>query len=98
MSNLITHINNVSLKERCLCNYLIHNQITPPRWLFKIIRLFVNGQQTTDNSLRVWSLLLKKLYSEFNFNKSYLKILAKRVFMLCLVVLFSNVAFRNKLI
>ena len=73
MSNLITHINNVSLKERYLCNYLIHNQITPPRWLFKIIRLFVNGQQTTDNSLRVWSLLLKKLYSEFNFNKSYLK-------------------------
>ena len=70
----------------------------PPRWHFEIEPAVDNGQRTTDNSLRFWCLLLKKMNPEFNFDKSYLKILAKRGLMLCLVVLFPNSTFKNKFI
>ena len=85
MSKLITNINAVALKECCLCNCLTHNLITPPPhyWLKPSVD---NGQRTTGSCLCAWSLLVKKFNYEFNFNKSYLKILAKRGLMLCLVV------------
>lgn len=72
MSSVIFNMKKESLSKYCLHNTLIYIVITPPRWRFEIDPLVVNGQQTTDNSLRVLRLLLKRLYSKFNLQKSYL--------------------------
>ena len=69
MSSVVLNIKEETLSKYCLCNALTYIAITPPRWLKPAVN---NGPETTDNSLRVGRLLLKKLYSEYNFNKSYL--------------------------
>ena len=69
MPSEILNIKTEALNKSCFCNDLTYIAITPPRWIKPSV---VNRQQTTDNSLRFRSLLSKKLYSEYNFNKSYL--------------------------
>ena len=69
MSSVILNIKEENLSKNCFCNALTYIIITPPSWLKPAVD---NGQQTTDNSLRFWRLLLEELYSEYNFNKSYL--------------------------
>ena len=56
---------------------LAYNVITPPRWLKPSVD---NGQQTTNNSLRVWRNLSKKSYSEYNLQESYLTKFLQSVF------------------
>jgi hypothetical protein len=48
---------------------LTYNVITPPCWLKCSVD---GGQHTKDNSLRFWRLSLKKSYSKFNLQESYL--------------------------
>ena len=69
MSKHNLHIEEKILKMALKAKSLTYIAITPPRWLKPAVD---NGQQTTDNSLRFWRLSLKKSYSKFNFNKSYL--------------------------
>lgn len=59
---------SISVKAKSL-TYKI---ITPPTWRFEVVPSVVNGQQITDNSLRIWRLSLKKLYSKFYLQKFYL--------------------------
>ena len=50
---------------------LTYNTITPSP--FSRLKPSVDGgQHTKDNSLRLWRLSLKKSYSKFNLQKSYL--------------------------
>ena len=69
MSSVNLNIKTETLNKSCFCNSLTYNVITPPCWLKPAVD---NRLLTTDNSLRVWRLSLKKLYSEYNFNKYYL--------------------------
>ena len=69
MSSVILNIKEEYLSKCCLCNTLTYNVITPPSWLKPSVD---NGQQTTDNSLRVLILLLKKNNIKSNFHKFYL--------------------------
>ena len=69
MPSVILNIKEENLSKNCFCNALTYIAITPPRWLKPAVD---NRQQTTDNSLRICELLLKKCNSEYNFNKSYL--------------------------
>ena len=69
MLSVVLNIKEEKISNSCLYNALTYITITPPCWLKPSAD---NGQRTTDNSLRFWRLLLKKLYSEFNLQKSYL--------------------------
>ena len=71
MSSVVLNRVEENLSKCCLCNALTYIAIIPC-WRFEIKPSVDNGQQTTDNRLRVWRLSLKKLYSEFNSQKSYL--------------------------
>ena len=71
MSSVVLNRVEENLNKCCLCNALTYNAITPPPvcWLKPSVD---NGQQTTDNNLWFWRLSLKKSYSKFNLQKSYL--------------------------
>ena len=69
MSSVILNIKEETLNKSYFCNILTYIAITPTSWLKYSV---VNGQQTRDNRLHFGSLLLKKLYSEINLQKSYL--------------------------
>ena len=70
-SQIEEKIFKISLKAKSL-SYNIVFVPYPTIGRFEIEPSVDNGQQTTDNRLRVWRNLSKKLYSEYNFNKSYL--------------------------
>lgn len=72
MSKHNLQIEEKTFKIALKAKSLTHIAITPPRWRFEIEPSVVNGQQTTDNSLRFCRLSLKKSYSKFNLQKSYL--------------------------
>ena len=94
MPSEILNIKTEALNKSCFCNDLTYN-ILPPRWIKPSV---VNRQQTTDNSLRFRSLLSKKLYSEFNFNKSYLTKFYKacrRALRWCIVTTLRHPMFRS---
>ena len=73
MSKQNIQIKNVIFSISVKTKSLTYIAITPPSQFgdYEVEPSVVNGQQITDNSLRVWGLLLKKLYSKFNSQKSY---------------------------
>lgn len=87
MSNSITNIRNAALNERCVCNCLTVNQITPSRWRFEITQFF-NSEKFYLKALAkcVLMLCLVVLIHFLNLNKNNINFLTSIEFFTLFVI------------